>query len=84
MPGISGTFLIGVSREFPDWLEWGKNDAALSEIKVQRGLSIKIGSDEGTYYGEWQAKGKKLTIKGRAALDSKDKLILGYTENGEW
>ena len=62
MPGTSGRFLIGVSREFPDWLEWGKNDAALSEIKLQKGLSIKIGSDEGTYYGEMQEKGKKLTI----------------------
>ena len=58
MPGISGRFLIGVSREFPDWLEWGKDAAALSENKLQFGLSIKIGSDEGKYYGEWQGKGK--------------------------
>ena len=62
MPGISGIFLIGASREFPDWLEWGKDAAALSEIKVQRELSIRIGRDKGTYYGEWQRKGKKLTI----------------------
>ena len=62
MPGVSGTFLIGASREFPDWLEWGKDAAALSEIKLQRGLSIKIGSDKGTYYGEWREKDKDLTI----------------------
>ena len=65
MPGISGSFLIGVSREFPDWLLWG---AAASAIKVQRGLSIKIGSDEGTYYGEWQVNGDETTAWGRAAL----------------
>jgi hypothetical protein len=52
MPGLSGTFLKGASREFPDWLEWGKDAAARSEIKVQIGLSIKIGSDYGKYYGE--------------------------------
>ena len=52
MPGISGTLLIG-ARKFPEWLEWGRNAADLSVIKVQRGLSIKIGSDEGTYTGEW-------------------------------
>ena len=34
MPGISGTFLIGSSREFPDWLDWGKDASALSKIKV--------------------------------------------------
>ena len=65
MPAISGRFLIGVSREFPDWLQWG---AAASAIKVQRGLKIKIGSDEGTYYGEWQVNGDETTVWGRAAL----------------
>ncbi len=30
MPGVSGRLLIGASRQFPDWLEWGKN-AAVSE-----------------------------------------------------
>ena len=62
MPGISGSFLIDAPREFPDYLEWGKDAAALSEIKVQRGLSIKIGRDQGKYYGEWQEKDKELTI----------------------
>ncbi len=52
MPGISGRFLIDVSRENTEWLEWGKDFAALSKIKLQRQLRIKIGSDEGTCYGE--------------------------------
>ena len=53
MPAVSGRFVINAHRKFEDWLEWGK-DASVSGIKVQRGLSIKIGSDKGTYYGEWQ------------------------------
>ena len=61
MPGISGRFLIHAPRKFPDWLEWGKFADSVSGIKVGRRLSIKIGSDEGTYYGELQKKGKKLT-----------------------
>ena len=83
MPGISGSFLIYVSREFSDWLEWGKI-AAGYVIKVQRGLNIKIGSNEGKYYGEWQVNGNETTVWGRAALKCKDKWILGYTENREW
>ncbi len=83
MPGISGKFLID-TREFPDWLEWGENAAALPQIKIQRGLSINIGSDKGKYYGEWQVNGQKRTVWGRGALKCDDKWILGYTENGEW
>ena len=59
MPGISGRFLIHAPREFPEWLQWGKDADSVSEIKVQRGLSIKIGGDKGTYYGEWQVNGDK-------------------------
>jgi len=35
MPGISGRVLIGASREFPDWLERGKDAAALSKTKFK-------------------------------------------------
>ena len=72
-----------VPKKFEEWLEWGK-DASGSGIKVQRGLRIRIGGDQGTYYGEWKVDGSKKTVCGRAALDCKDKWIFGFDENGEW
>jgi len=51
---------------------------------VQRSLSVRIGRDQGEYIGEWKVNGSEITVCGRAALDCKDKLILGYVEKGEW
>ena len=84
MPGISGSFAINsFEKKFPEWLEWG-TDANFSELRVLRGLSVKIGADTGTYYGEWQVVKDKATVYGRAAFDCGDKWIFGYTENGDW
>ena len=86
MPGISSRFVLNTHKKFHEWLEWGTGVNS-SQMKVQRSLSVRIGSDQGEYYGEWQVNGfffSKKTVCGRAALDCKDKLILGYVENGEW
>ena len=83
MPAVSGKFFINTPKQFGEWLEWGKNDTA-SKIKLQRSLSIEIGGDKGTYYGEQQVFGDKVIVSGRGVLDCGDKLILGYAENGEW
>ena len=56
MPAVSGRFVINAHIKFGEWLEWGK-DESVSGVKVQRGLSIKIGSEEGICYGEWQETG---------------------------
>ena len=83
MPAISGRFFLNTHKKFPEWLEWGTGVNS-SKMKVQGSLSVRIGSDQGVYYGEWQVNGSEITVCGRAALDCKDKLILGYVENGEW
>ncbi|MFM7858556.1 MAG: hypothetical protein ACKO96_43210, partial [Flammeovirgaceae bacterium] len=83
MPGIWGIFVFNTHQNLPEWLEWGTGGNS-SKIKVQRSLSVHIGSDQGTYYGEWLVNGSEITVCGRAALDCEDKLILGYVENGEW
>jgi len=83
MPGISGRFVLNIHQNLSEWLEWGTG-ANSSFIKVQRSLSVRIGSDQGTHYGEWQVNGSEITVCGRAVLDCEDKVILGYVENGEW
>jgi len=82
MPGISCIFVLNIHQNLPDWLKWGIG--VNSSIRVQRSLSVRIGSDRGKYYGEWQVKGFEITVCGRAALDCENKLILGYVKNGEW
>ncbi len=83
MPGISGRFVFKTHNKFPEWLEWGSGVNS-SETKLQKSLSVRIGSDQGVYCGEWQVNGSEITVCGRAALDCVDKLILGYVENGDW
>ena len=56
MPGVSGSFLIKTPRHCTDWLDWG-HKAAASELEVRRSLSIRIGNEKGTCYGEWQKYG---------------------------
>ena len=53
MPGISGGFVLNTHQNLPEWLEWGTG-ANASKFKVQRSLSVRIGSDQGKYYGEWK------------------------------
>jgi len=83
MPGISGGFVLNTHQNLPEWLEWGTGPNS-SFIKVLRSLSVRIGSDQGIYYGEWQVNGSKITVCGRDVLNCKDKVILGYVENGKW
>ena len=68
MPAVSGRFVLNTSKQFPEWHEWG-NGIATYEVKVQRGLSIRIGSDQGKYFGEWKVNGSETTVCGRGVLD---------------
>ena len=49
-----------------------------------RGVNVTIGSEKGTFYGEWKKCGDKMKPCGRGIFELPDKLILGYTEDDQW
>ena len=69
-------------KQWPDWLEWGKNMSAGMFIKTWFGVTV--GEDKGTYQGEWKRFGSESKPHGRGALRTKDHWMFGYFENGDW
>ena len=66
--------------KWPDWLDWGVNPTC----DLILNLKTNIEGSDGIYIGECIENGQQIVVNGRGALNSEDKLILGYTEMGAW
>ena len=58
LPRLNPRFALKMQRkEFADWLAWGSPDERNESKDVKLGLdAIEIGSEKGTYFGEWRKK----------------------------